>query len=128
MAFNGGRTKLQYALTTPYMPDYNDGNFAVEDDNKIASDMMKGYGIPTVDLYQRVVEFCGPVPYTNCSICRMEPCSYHYTSSGYDWIAVPVQDEIRKNLNLGLGMEDINGSGSVLVHQQDVDLYFGDLS
>jgi len=28
-----------------------------------------------------VTDVCGPV-YTNCSICRVEPCSYHYNPAG----------------------------------------------
>jgi hypothetical protein len=44
--------KLQYALTTPFMPDYTIGNTVVEDLNAIATKMMQAANIPLVDLYK----------------------------------------------------------------------------
>lgn len=46
--------KLQYATTTPFMPDRTIGNTVVEDLNAIALDIMKPANIPIVDLYKLV--------------------------------------------------------------------------
>eukprot|EP01083_Nonionella_stella_P148246 468922_1 len=98
--YNHGRAKLQYATTTPLMSDYNTGNYVVEEDNKIAQNMMHNLSIPIVPLYQTVVDVCGPVPYVNCSICGKSPCSFHYNSEGYQDLSIPVINEIRKQLNI----------------------------
>eukprot|EP01084_Bolivina_argentea_P261479 441892_1 len=100
MNYDNGSIKLQYATTTPMMVDYDVGNYVVEDDNKHAVDIMNKYDIPIVDLWQRVVDYCGPVPYVNCSICASAPCTQHYNSVGYQWIAVTVSTNITKNLRL----------------------------
>ena len=120
--------KIIYALTTPMMQDYNEGNHAVQDLNKIATSIMNNYSIPMVDLYQRVVDYCGPVPYTTCSICNANPCSYHYTSQGYQWISVYVNNAIREYLDLPPGQyQDQNQSIEVeFNNDNDIDLYFGD--
>ena len=97
--YTNKKAKLQYALTTPQMSYYNKGDYVVEDDNNIAENIMKKYNIPIVDLYDRVVEYCGPVPYVNCSICATEPCGDHYTKTGYQWISVTVNNEMKKQLN-----------------------------
>ena len=41
-------------------------------------------------------QYCGAVPYTYCDICSdyPNPCDYHYTSDGYEWIARNVSDAI----------------------------------
>ena len=96
--YTNNEAKLQYALTTPQMQYYNRGDYVVEDDNNMAEAIMKKYDIPIVDLYGRVVEYCGPVPYVNCSICATEPCGDHYTSTGYQWISVTVDNEMQKQL------------------------------
>jgi hypothetical protein len=58
---------------------------------------MKKNNIPIVDLYTRVTDFCGSV-YSTCSICRKDPCSYHYTPQGYEWISAPLAKAIRSML------------------------------
>lgn len=75
-----------YALTTPYMPDKTKGIDIVQELNARAESVMKELGIPVVDLYTAVTDVCGKV-YTDCSICRKSPCSYHYTPEGYQVIA-----------------------------------------
>ncbi len=37
-----------------------------------------------------------PRSYVNCSICRMEPCDYHYNPGGYDIIAKPIAETVRR--------------------------------
>ncbi|GMH66111.1 hypothetical protein TrLO_g12459 [Triparma laevis f. longispina] len=86
--------KLLYGLTTPMMLNYNNGNTMVEDLNVAAIDIMDEYGVPHFDLYQRVADFCGPIPYVDCGICSASPCDYHYTSPGYAWIAVTIEEAI----------------------------------
>ena len=58
---------------------------------------MAAKGIPVVDLHAVVTNICGAV-YTNCSLCRMEPCSFHYNAAGYGPIAAAVAAEFRKVL------------------------------
>jgi hypothetical protein len=72
-------SKLLWVATTPFMPLRRKGNTVVEDMNAIAAEVIKPHNIPIVDLYTVVTNVCGPV-YTNCSICRVEPCSYHYNA------------------------------------------------
>ena len=96
--YTNNEAKLQYATTTPDMQQYNKGNHVIEQLNEMAVNIMNNYSIPIVDLYNRVVQYCGPVPYVNCSICSTEPCGKHYTQTGYQYISVPVDDEISKQL------------------------------
>lgn len=63
------------------MPLRTLGNTVVEDMNSIARDVVGAHNIPIIDLYSLVTAKCGAV-YTNCSICRIEPCSYHYNAEG----------------------------------------------
>ena len=61
--------------------------------NVVAAAVMAKRAIPTLDLHTVVTDVCAPAPphhYVNCSICRMEPCSYHYKSPGYDIISAHV--------------------------------------
>jgi len=90
----GSTDKLLYGLTTPQQAMYNAGNFMVEDLNVAAKTVMDKYQIPTFDLYQRVVDYCGPVPYFDCDICAASPCDYHYTYPGSAWIGVTIEDAI----------------------------------
>jgi hypothetical protein len=90
-------SKLQYALTTPFMPKRVLGNTVVEDMNKIASKMMTSKGIPLVDLYSTVTSHCGAI-YTDCDICRKHPCSYHYNAAGMDAQAAVVAAAFQANL------------------------------
>jgi len=93
--------KLIYATTTPFMPDTLQGNHVVADLNKIALEVIDGKGIQVLDLHKVVMESCSQppsytAPYVNCSICRKEPCSYHYNPSGETIQGKAVADAIRK--------------------------------
>ena len=44
--------------------------------------------------FKQVIDYCGPLPYVNCSICKQQPCSYHYTPQGYQWISQPINTNI----------------------------------
>eukprot|EP00117_Sycon_ciliatum_P035470 scpid89431/ scgid26879/ len=92
--------KVIFGLTTPFMPDYTQGNHVVEDLNRIAASVMQTQPspVPIIDLYSAVVKECGPVPYKSCSICRKDPCQYHYTPQGYELIAAPVAEAIKNDL------------------------------
>ena len=79
--------KLIFATTTPFMPKTTIGDHVVADLNQIAREVIKGKGVGLLDLHKLVMEECSPAPahtapYVNCSICRREPCSYHYNSIG----------------------------------------------
>ena len=91
---------LIYGLTTPQMTFYNNGSKAAEMLNAAATDVMAARNVPIVNLYHRVEQYCGPVPYTYCDICvdYPDPCSYHYNTAGYQWIAANVSDAIRAAL------------------------------
>ena len=96
-----GSMKVVYALTTPFMPDYNAGNHVVEQLNAIATTVMQHQVVPVpiVDLYTVIADRCGPLPYVNCSICARTPCSYHYTQDGYKLLATAVEGAITKALH-----------------------------
>lgn len=98
------QAKLVWATTTPFMPDKTTGNFAVEEQNKLAATIMTTNHIPSVDLYTRVTSQCGEL-YTNCSLCddesRYHPgiyCGYHYSGAGFAYIAETVSAGIRLHL------------------------------
>ena len=90
------RATVLYGLTTPQMTVYNGGSRVVEELNDAALGVMDARGIAVTDLYARVEQYCGAVPYTYCDICSddPDPCAYHYTSDGYEWIARNVSDAI----------------------------------
>ena len=89
--------KLQYALTTPFMPLRTVNNTCVEDMNTMATKLMGERDIPLVDLYSVVTAHCGGV-YTDCDWCRMHPCSYHYGPEGMDAQGKAVADALKKLL------------------------------
>ena len=66
--------------------------------NNYASITAFAQGLPTVDLHKEVTDICG-TRYVNCSICRMEPCSYHYTPAGYTILAKKVASAMRNLLS-----------------------------
>eukprot|EP01048_Picozoa_sp_COSAG05_P024914 COSAG05_NODE_6089_length_1023_cov_3.033550_1_plen_131_part_00 len=69
--------------------------------NAAAAKIMAARNIPTLDLHKTVTDICAPQPphiYTNCSICRMEPCSYNYNPGGYAHISKPIATAVRKLL------------------------------
>jgi hypothetical protein len=75
-------SKIGFMSTTPFMPLRKDGNTVVEDMNRMQSAACKELNLPYIDLYKVVVDHCGPVPYPDCDICRVHPCSYHYNAQG----------------------------------------------
>lgn len=81
LAALGATTKLQFATTTPYMPLRTVGDMAVEEMNADARAIMARHNISIVELYDAVTAACGAV-YTNCSICALSPCTYHYNGDG----------------------------------------------
>jgi len=69
--------------------------------NIIAKKIMAARKITYVDLHQTVTAVCAPQPphdYVNCSLCRMEPCSFHYNAAGYGPIAKAVAAAFKKAL------------------------------
>jgi len=80
--------KLIWISTTPvpFSTTYND---VVVDHNKYAANLMNTYTIPVVDLYSKVIEYCGSVPYWNCNISLNSHTdnNVHYTGSGYNYLA-----------------------------------------
>lgn len=120
------KSKLLYLMTTPMMPECcagaallpstegapapkcKEGSSAtyrcdsvVVRLNAAAAKIMATQNIPTLDLHKTVTNICAPQPphiYANCSICRMEPCSYHYNPGGYAQISKPIAAAVRKLL------------------------------
>jgi hypothetical protein len=69
--------------------------------NAAAAKVMAARNIPTLDLHKTVTDVCAPQPphiYANCTMCRMEPCSYHYKPTGYAVISKPIAAALRKLL------------------------------
>jgi len=113
------RAKLLYLMTTPMMPlcckgspllpagegspppgcnasdhDWYPCDGVVQRLNAAARTIMAARDVQVLDLHSVVTSICGAT-YVNCSICRMEPCSYHYNPGGYTRIAKPIADAIR---------------------------------
>jgi hypothetical protein len=87
------KTKLMYISTTPFMKDRYYGNMVVEQLNDLAKPVMAARGIPYVDLYSHVTQFCGNV-YNVCSLCDDELdnvtniyCGYHYSPQGWEYLS-----------------------------------------
>ena len=75
-------TKILYVDTTPFMPRRAIGSTVVEDMNAIAKQVVsKHISAPIVDLYGEVTKTCGKL-YTDCPICRVHPCKFHYDDVG----------------------------------------------
>ena len=89
-------SKLIFGTTTPDMFMFiNCQSTVVEMLNVAALEVMKENAIQTIDLYGRVVEYCGEPPYLTCAICQNGPScaqqnSIHYTEEGYEWLAGPI--------------------------------------
>jgi hypothetical protein len=90
-------TKLLYVTTTPFMPLRTLNNTVVEDMNAIAKAVVAPHVVATVDLYSTVTATCGAV-YTDCSICRKHPCSFHYDDDGENAQAAVVAAAIKSAL------------------------------
>lgn len=93
-------TKLMYITTTPYMPLRLQGNTVVEDMNAIAREVVGVHkNVAVTDLYTNVTGHCGSI-YTDCDICRMSPCSFHYNALGMTQQAEVVATAIKAQLGL----------------------------
>ena len=89
--------QVLYGLTTPMMANYNDGNFAVEHDNQVATGIMQKSQVPITDLYGVITAVCGK-QYVDCPICAVSPCTYHYNAEGYEILAGNVTDALSRAL------------------------------
>jgi hypothetical protein len=118
--------KLLYLMTTPMMPGCCGGgplipssegapvpkckagatavypcDSVVQRLNVAAARIMATKQIATLDLHSVVTDICAPAAphiYANCSMCRMEPCSFHYKPAGYDVIAKGIAGQVRAML------------------------------
>eukprot|EP01116_Phalansterium_solitarium_P019249 TRINITY_DN5316_c0_g1_i1.p1 TRINITY_DN5316_c0_g1~~TRINITY_DN5316_c0_g1_i1.p1 ORF type:complete len:329 (-),score=76.72 TRINITY_DN5316_c0_g1_i1:63-998(-) len=78
--------KLLWVTTTPVPFNVTANDNAVAH-NKFAALLMASFGIPTVDLYQAVIDYCGPVPDYNCK-CDISLCNnVHYTEKGWAYLS-----------------------------------------
>ena len=101
----GAAKKVAYALTTPQMQfEVNQSDPIVSELNARATAVMAAAkpAVPVVDLYARVKAKCGQT-YTKCpGFCDSAgpggTCTFHYTSTGYQWIAEAMAAEITKLL------------------------------
>ena len=89
---------LIYITTTPFMPKRLLNNTVVEDMNTIARRVVAQHNITVLDLYETVAKICGPIPYSDCSICRVHPCSYHYNNDGENLQAGIISTAINQTL------------------------------
>eukprot|EP01046_Picozoa_sp_COSAG06_P050486 COSAG06_NODE_8008_length_2304_cov_2.239456_3_plen_140_part_00 len=103
---DGAAKQVVYALTTPQMQfEVNQSDPIVAELNARATAVMsaaKPKAVPIIDLYSRVKAKCGQT-YTKCpGFCDSAgpggTCTYHYTSTGYQWIAELMVTEITKLL------------------------------
>lgn len=85
----GPHTKLVYATTTPVPYNATQNSIVQNQFNKQARALMEEHGIPVVDLYQAVIDVCGPVPYDDCpiSLNKAGHPNPHYTAAGYQMMA-----------------------------------------
>jgi hypothetical protein len=101
---------LIYAPMTPYPPGWwlNPANYTndVELKNALAVQTVQSAGVTRInDLYSVITDFCGPVPYKNCSYCDDESqyhpgiqCGFHYVSAGYEALAASTVASLRAAL------------------------------
>ena len=98
--YTNNEALLQYALTTPDITTYTQGNYVIEKLNIIAQGIMASFKIPTVELYNPIINYCGPLPFEDCSICATTPCQVHYNSYGYKVLSLPVIEMFLQRLNI----------------------------
>lgn len=91
--------KLQYGLTTPFMPQSSNGTMVVERLNALAWLEMRKRSIPIINLYNTITDHCGAV-YEYCDWCRTDPgrCSYHYKAPGYEALGTVVAAAFKARL------------------------------
>ena len=84
-AQSGGKTKLLYGLTTPYLctPETDDIINLIL--NAGASKIMGEQGVPTVNTYGAIVDKCGNAPVANCF--GVDNCYCPHCGGGYDFLA-----------------------------------------
>ena len=99
-----GARHVQYASTTPYMPDTLAGDDVVPALNKRAAAVAARHSIPVLDLHGVVHEHCGAT-YSTCALCDNETkyhpgvyCGYHYTGDGYQVLAEAVASSFERLL------------------------------
>ena len=93
-------TKIIFVDTTPFMPRRAIGSTVVEDMNAIAKTIVSPYiAVPIVDLYGYVTKTCGKL-YTDCPICAVHPCTFHYDDVGMNAQAAMVAAAIESALSL----------------------------
>jgi len=115
--FLATKAKVVYALTTPVLDDCDVNNLVVKY-NKAANDVMtKNSSVDVIDLYKVIVDFCGPVPargsVKDCPITN-DTLIPHYTSRGYDILAVPIVNTIERLLE----KTDSNSSDKLAIPRQ----------
>lgn len=95
---------LLYVTATP-VPWSVSLNNVLQDLNRQARSIMKKHGIPVLDLYKVVIDYCGPVPYTatTCDITlntliAKSGGNPHYNYKGYNLLGTHVAQAIRAML------------------------------
>ena len=89
---------LVYATTTPFMPLRTQGDTVVEQLNDAARGVAAAAGgVGVVDLHGVITGHCGDV-YTDCDICKLSPCSYHYNNDGYTLLGEAAAQALREAL------------------------------
>eukprot|EP00051_Salpingoeca_urceolata_P023092 m.387898 g.387898 ORF g.387898 m.387898 type:complete len:336 (-) comp20066_c18_seq4:26-1033(-) len=79
-----GVKKLLFAITSPMLCDAHINAIDVQN-NEQAVAIMKANDIPTVDLYQPIIDECGDVPTTQCF--NLTGCWCPHCPPGYSWLA-----------------------------------------
>jgi len=87
-AASGGKTKLVYTLTTPYLCDIATDSIIHSQLNIQAAALMATFGIPVLDPYSAIVAKCGTAPVKSCF--GENGCWCPHCPPGYSWLASTV--------------------------------------
>ncbi len=84
-AGSGGKTRLVYTLTTPYLCTLATDTIINATLNVQAETLMRSYGIPTLDPHTAIVNKCGAAPVQSCF--GQTGCWCPHCPAGYSWLA-----------------------------------------
>lgn len=84
-AASGGKTKLMFGLTTPYLCDSSIDAVITGTLNAAAAQIMAENNIWTVDMHGPIINKCGPAPVASCF--GVKQCYCPHCPGAYDWLA-----------------------------------------
>jgi hypothetical protein len=87
-ASSGGKTRLVYGLTTPYLCDASVDGVITQDLNAAAAGIASALGIEIVDMHGPVVNKCGPAGNSGGNCFGQGSCFCpHCNGAAYSWLA-----------------------------------------